>query len=108
MWEDVAIDSNDSHRRALIPRMKKCMTWECEVSVDRVSSDCIGYRDKNGTALVRQADNVLYATGLRERNELAESLKDCCSRFVAVGDCVSPRQVKQVVYEGFCAAMDIL
>lgn len=108
MREDVAIDGNDSHRRALIPRMKKCMTWECEVSVDRISADCIWYRDKNGADLVRRADTVLYATGLRARNELARSLQKCCSRFIMVGDCVSPRQVKQAVYEGFCAAMDII
>jgi hypothetical protein len=29
-------------------------------------------------------------------------------RFVAVGDCVGARQVKQATYEGFCAAMDII
>lgn len=109
MREVLSMDANDSHRRALLPRMEKVLTWSCGAQVVEVTEGGVLYRDKNGEEQFIRADNVLYATGMKPEAEEVEKLRTCnCARFVAVGDCVRPRQIKQAVYEGFCAAMDIL
>jgi pyruvate/2-oxoglutarate dehydrogenase complex dihydrolipoamide dehydrogenase (E3) component len=107
--EDLAMDANDSHRRALLPRMREMLTWSCGVQIIEINSCGAAYRDRNGKDCFIEADNILYATGMKAESETVNELRRCnCPKFVAVGDCISPRQIKQAVYEGFCAAMDIL
>jgi 2,4-dienoyl-CoA reductase-like NADH-dependent reductase (Old Yellow Enzyme family)/thioredoxin reductase len=109
MREDVAIDANDSHRRALIPRMKKLLDWSCGVKITEITDQGVVYLDQNGKECFLKADNVIYATGMKPISQEVEKLRGCnCPKFLVVGDCVNPRQIKQAVYEGFCAAMDIL
>jgi NADPH-dependent 2,4-dienoyl-CoA reductase/sulfur reductase-like enzyme len=113
---DIALDANDSHRRALIPLMSKCVTWECGVSVSRIESldspDALNpylvFYSNSKSQDSQNFDTVLYATGLKPLTDLALELQAENIDFVSIGDCSSPRQVKQAVYEGFCAAMDIL
>jgi NADPH-dependent 2,4-dienoyl-CoA reductase/sulfur reductase-like enzyme len=108
MREDVAIDANDSHRRALIPRMRGKLKWEVNVTVTAIDANGVSFSDKDGRTHFLEADTVVYAVGQHADKGTVESLKDSCDRFVAIGDCVQARQVKQATYEGFCAAMDIL
>ena len=108
MRDDLAIDANDSHRRALLPRMKKTMTWNCSVKVTEVTDTGVKFEDADGVEHFVEADTVLYAVGQRSNSRMVEELRGACDWFVPVGDCVRARQVKQATYEGFCAAMDIL
>jgi 2,4-dienoyl-CoA reductase-like NADH-dependent reductase (Old Yellow Enzyme family)/thioredoxin reductase len=108
MREDIAIDANDSHRRALLPRLKSSASWETSVTVTEVSSDGVRYKERDGSEKIAYADAVVYAVGQRANASIAEKLSGSCSWFVPVGDCVAPSQVKQATYQGFCAAMDIL
>ena len=108
MRDDLAIDAGDSHRRALLPRMKKCMTWDCSVKVTEVTDTGVKFQDMEGNEHFVEADTVLYAVGQRSNSQMVEELRGACDWFVPVGDCVRARQVKQATYEGFCAAMDIL
>lgn len=105
---DVARDANDSHRRALLPRMEKSLAWTCGAAVTAVTDGGVAYRDRDGAERFLEADTVVYAVGQRARTAEVEDLKGACPWFVPAGDCVRARQVKQAVYEGFCAAMDIL
>jgi len=110
MKDDIASEANDSHRRALIPRMKKCLTWNCGVRVQEITDDGVVFADGSGNRQMITADTVLYAAGLAPRQDVVERLRteSGCGWFVPVGDCVRPRLIKQATYEGFCAAMDIL
>ena len=109
MRDDVCKDSNDSQRRALLPRMKKAgMTWDCNVSVQEITGTGVRYVDANGREQFAEADCVVYACGNRANTDLVEELKGACAWFVNVGDSRQARMVKQATYEGFCAAMDIL
>ncbi len=108
MREDLAMDANDSHRRALLPRMERSMTWDCSARVTEVADGGVKFRDKDGAERFVEADTVLYAVGQRANTQMVDELRGACDWFVPVGDCVRARQVKQAVYEGFCAAMDIL
>lgn len=108
MREDIAIDGNDSHRRALIPRMKAKMTWDTGVKVTQVTDEGVNYEDNLRKSHFVKADTVVYAVGMKANKELAENLRKASKWFVSIGDCINARQVKQAVYEGFIAAMDII
>jgi len=109
MRGDLCQDSNDSQRRALIPRMKASgITWDCSVKVLEITPEGVRYSDKDGVERFETADTVAYACGNRSNADTVNSLKDSCNWFVSTGDCVRARMVKQATYEGFCAAMDII
>jgi NADPH-dependent 2,4-dienoyl-CoA reductase/sulfur reductase-like enzyme len=106
--DGLALDANDSHRRALLPRMEKTMTWDCNATVTEITPTGVKFQDRDGQERFVEADTVLYAVGQRPNTQAADALRGACDWFVPVGDCVQARQVKQATYEGFCAAMDIL
>ncbi|MGI9953471.1 NAD(P)/FAD-dependent oxidoreductase [Moorellaceae bacterium AZ2] len=108
MLDDVAKDAYDSHRRALIPRMNKLLTYEVGVRCTEVTEAGVKVVDQEGREKFIEADTVVYAVGMRPRAEVVEVLRGVVPWFVAVGDCVKPRTIKEAVYEGFMAAMDIL
>jgi 2,4-dienoyl-CoA reductase-like NADH-dependent reductase (Old Yellow Enzyme family)/thioredoxin reductase len=109
MRDDICKDSNDSQRRALIPRMKQVgMAWNCGVTVKEITDKGVLYADKDGGEQFAGADSVIYATGNHSNADIVKSLEGACPWFVVTGDANRARTVKQAAYEGFCAAMDIL
>lgn len=109
MRDDICKDSNDSQRRALIPRMKKAgMTWDCCITVKEITDLGVVFIDKEGREQLVEADLVIYACGSRANDDIVNSLKGTASWFVVTGDAKKARTVKQATYEGFCAAMNIL
>jgi 2,4-dienoyl-CoA reductase-like NADH-dependent reductase (Old Yellow Enzyme family)/thioredoxin reductase len=106
---DLAIDANDSHRRALLPRMSKAgITSSCGVTVTEVIDGGVRFVDESGETQTVEADTIIYAVGQHANKDIVASLQGACDWFVVTGDSVQARQVKQATYEGFCAAMDIL
>ena len=88
MRDDICKDSNDSQRRALIPRMKKAgMTWDCSVSVKEITDKGVLYTDKDGREQLAEADSVIYACGSRSDDSAVNSLKGTVPWFVVTGRC---------------------
>jgi len=108
MLDEVAKDGNDSHRRALIPRMKKKLTWDVNTTCTTVEDNGIVVACPDGRSRAIEADTVLYAVGMNARIDEVDSLRGIANWFVPVGDCKKARRVEHAVYEGFMAAMDIL
>ena len=109
MRDDICMDTNDSQRRALIPRMKQAgMTWDCSVTVYEITDAGVSFTDKNGTEQFAEADKVLYACGSRPFDAAVKALEGSCPVFIVTGDARKARTVKEATYEGFCAAMDII
>ena len=108
MLDDIAIEGNDSHRRALIPRMKKILTWDVGVRCSEIKDNGVYTVDREGRKEFIETESIIYAVGMKSRNNVVESLRSSTSWFVPVGDCVKARRIEQAVYEGFIAAMDIL
>ena len=107
---DLCIDALFSQRIALLPRMEKAgIRSVCSAAVEQVESHAVIYTDKEGQSHRLEADTILYACGSRANAEEAASLRESgIPWFVITGDAKTARTVKQAVYEGFCAAMDIL
>jgi len=109
LQDDICKDTNDSQRRALLPRMKDSgVTWNCEVAVREITGTGVKYMDKDGSERFIEADFIMYACGNRPNSDIVKSVEDGCQCFVVTGDAKKARMVKQATYEGFCAAMDIL
>lgn len=105
--DDVAKEGNDSHRRALLPRLRKALTTVTGARVSEIRPDAVVYADATGQHVL-EVDTVLYATGSRPRATLAAELGTGVPRVRTIGDAVAARRVEQATYEGFCAAMDVL
>jgi len=109
MRDDICKDSNDSQRRALIPRMRQVgMIWDCGVTVKEVTDQVVLYLDRDGNEQFAGADKVIYAAGNIANTDIVKSLEGACPVFVVTGDAKRARTVRQATYEGFCAAMDII
>ena len=108
MLDDVAKDGNDSHRQALIPRMKKALTWDVNTTCTAVKSGGIKVNSPDGKARFIDADTVVFAVGMKARSDVVKSLQGIADWFVTVGDCKKARRVQDAVYEGFMAAIDII
>ncbi len=78
-----------------------------ETTVTEVTPEAVIARRKDGELVRYEADNVVYAVGLRARSQLYLDLQDCAPTVVAVGDCVKPRRSMEAIREGYFAAMNI-
>ena len=63
--------------------------------------------DQNGERVALACDTVVIAVGYKSRSEVVDALFDTALEFVAVGDCVKPRNVLQAVRTGYDAAMAV-
>ncbi len=108
MLKDVALEANDSHRRALIPRMNKVLTYDVGARCTEITGKGVRLVDGNGNEKFIEADAVVYAVGMKPKTKVVEGLRGSTAWFVPTGDCVQARRVQQAVYEGFIAAMDIV
>ena len=108
--DDLCIDALFSQRIALLPRMEKAgIRSFCSVNINNIEENAVFYTDSEGKEHRLEADTILYACGSRANAREAASLRESgVPWFVITGDARSARTVKQAVYEGFCAAMDIL
>ena len=107
---DLCIDALFSQRIALLPRMEKAgIQSVCSVNINKIEEHAVFYTDSEGNSHRLEADTVLYACGNRANTQEAAVLREAgIPWFVVTGDAKTARTVKQAVYEGFCAAMDIL
>ena len=121
--DDLCIDALFSQRIALLPRMEKAgIVSFCSVNVEKIEpctalpaddEKAVGYAllytNAAGASHRLEADTILYACGNRANADEAAALRESgIPWFVVTGDAKTARTVKQAVYEGFCAAMDIL
>lgn len=51
-----------------------------------------------------ETDHIVLAVGRRAENQLLEEMKDLVPEVIVVGDCLSPRKVKDAIWESFKTA----
>ena len=82
----------------------------------RVSSRCEGFEEggvlvanDEGTELI-ECDAAIVSVGMRSNREVPNMLleKMGWTRFRDIGDCVTPKQMRQAVHQGYFSAMDIV
>ena len=108
MMDKLAPDATESHRIAVFGVMEGAVTAKTETKCIGITPAGIHVVDKNGHEEFIEADTVVYAVGMKAHSD--EAFRLCAAapkKYFFIGDCISPRKVKQAVHEGFHAAMDV-
>jgi 2,4-dienoyl-CoA reductase-like NADH-dependent reductase (Old Yellow Enzyme family)/thioredoxin reductase len=104
----LAVDATESHRIALFGMMDDVITYSTDTKCTGITPSGINVIHKDGSERFIEADTIVYAVGMKNYMDRAFLLCEAASRqYFMVGDCASPRKVKQAVHEGYHAAMDI-
>jgi thioredoxin reductase len=103
--DDVALDANILHRRALLLELEKSVKLRTSTECIEVTDEGVIVIDQNGERVALACDTVVLAVGYRSRSEVVDALMDRAPEFMAVGDCVKPRKVLDAVRTGYDAAM---
>ena len=113
MQDTLAPEANRIHKDS----MMEVLTDPANSITQYVSTKCLeitpeGVRvsKPDGTETVLSASTVVYAVGMRARQDLAMELQSASGvkRFFAIGDCQVPQRIKNAVHDGYYAAMDII
>ncbi len=107
MLKDVAGDMEKTNRKLLLQRLGekgvkiRVMNQLRSIAKDGMEVECNGRRE------FLPADTVVFATGIRENQELEEPLQRLNVEFYKIGDCVNPRKAFDAIHEGFKIALTI-
>jgi NADPH-dependent 2,4-dienoyl-CoA reductase/sulfur reductase-like enzyme len=103
MTDSVAADANARQRPALVEKL---------YGLCRVLTGVRGlYAEKDGlcceNGLVLKADTIVVAAGQRPRREVVDGLRNTAPEVKFVGDCVKAANIREAVFAGYHAGMDI-
>ncbi len=78
------------------------------VKVKEILENSISAEDSSGNEMkLENVDTIVFATGSKPENSLAENLKDKVKELIVVGDAVEVRRAMEAVEEGFRAGLKI-
>ncbi len=99
---------NRSVREPMIERLHvKGATILTGVEYEEITGEGVVIRDSEGERRLVRADTVVVAAGASPNDELAKLLRGKVPRLVRVGDCVTPRGIREAVEEGCRAGLEI-
>jgi 2,4-dienoyl-CoA reductase-like NADH-dependent reductase (Old Yellow Enzyme family)/thioredoxin reductase len=107
MLDKVAGDANGRHRPILLDWLTRLATVRVGLRATRVTEDGLYCSDSNGNEIFLFADTIVCAVGQRPLLSVVDSLKDCAQEVVEVGDCVRPATIRQAIFRGYFAGLDI-
>ena len=109
MMDKLAADATESHRIALFGMMNNVINYQTKTKCTEITPSGIKVITDDGSESFIEADTVVYAAGMNALSDRAFQLCEAAPKqYFLVGDCVSPRKIKEAVHEGYHAAMDIL
>ena len=74
---------------------------------ERITSRGVVVTTKDGSESLLEADTVIVSIGMKAANALLPGLNEIVGEVHSIGDCVSPRRVKDAVWEAFKNAIRI-
>jgi 2,4-dienoyl-CoA reductase-like NADH-dependent reductase (Old Yellow Enzyme family)/thioredoxin reductase len=107
MLDDVALEANIMHRRALMIELEKSVKIKTCMKCTEITDEGMIAVDQNGECVAFACDTVVVAVGSKSRSDVVDALADTAPEFIAVGDCVKPKNVLQAVRMGYDAAMAV-
>ena len=106
MADAVAREANPRHGPELLRRMRENVTLRTGLRALRVTETGLLCTDREGREEELPADTVLLAAGMRPRAE-AWDLRGTAPVVELIGDCVSPGLIRDAVFRGYHAAIDL-
>lgn len=77
-----------------------------DTKVEKINDDCV-VRSKDGNRQTIPADTIVLAIGAVPNDNLTKELATKVKEIYAVGDCKSPRRIREAIKEGFRVAREI-
>ena len=112
--EKLAKDTHDFYSAALMEQVELCgIDVRTNLRCERFSPEgvrAVAVENKEIGEVLLPCDSAVLAVGMKPNREVAEMLraKAGFARFRDVGDCVSPKSIRQAVHHGYFAGMDIV
>jgi 2,4-dienoyl-CoA reductase-like NADH-dependent reductase (Old Yellow Enzyme family)/thioredoxin reductase len=72
-----------------------------------ITAEGVKFVDKDGNEQFVAADQVVMSSGMRPRQDLAESFRECAPDFTPIGDCVIAKNVRTATRMAFDAAVQL-
>jgi len=105
---EVASKVGPSIRIPLLDRLEKQgVAMLTGVTYHKVDDNKLTVTTKDGTRRILEADTIVLAAGAVPNRELYQEIKDKVAELKLVGDCVSPRNIREAITEGFEAGLSI-
>lgn len=107
MLEDVALEANIMHRRALMLELEKSVKTMPGLKCTEITDRGVTAVDREGKPTLIEADTIIIAVGYRSRSGIVDAMRGAAPEFMAIGDCATPRKVLQAVRTGYDAGMAV-
>jgi 2,4-dienoyl-CoA reductase-like NADH-dependent reductase (Old Yellow Enzyme family)/thioredoxin reductase len=72
-----------------------------------ITAEGVKFVDKDGNEQFVAADQVVMSSGMRPRQDLAESFRECAPDFTPIGDCVIAKNVRTATRMAYDAAVQL-
>jgi 2,4-dienoyl-CoA reductase-like NADH-dependent reductase (Old Yellow Enzyme family)/thioredoxin reductase len=107
MLDRMAAAVSPTYRPFFLARLKQMgVRLEAHTIVTAITEKGVSVK-RRGEAAFIEADSIVLAVGLKIDPSLLEQFRAAATEFIAVGDCVQPRMIKEAVEEGFAAGMKV-
>jgi 2,4-dienoyl-CoA reductase-like NADH-dependent reductase (Old Yellow Enzyme family)/thioredoxin reductase len=107
MLEDVALEANIMHRRALMLELEKSVKTMPGLKCTEITDKGVMVVNNEGKQTLIEADTIIVAVGYKSRSGIVDALRGAAPEFMEIGDCVKPRKVLQAVRTGYDAGMAV-
>jgi len=107
MTDTVAEDCRSPHRIGLLEQMNKLVSVKTGLHCTKIEDGKVTCADAGGGEICLTADTVVYALGMKPREDLACSFRNSALCFASVGDCSKAGKVLDAVHQGYYVALGI-
>jgi 2,4-dienoyl-CoA reductase-like NADH-dependent reductase (Old Yellow Enzyme family)/thioredoxin reductase len=107
MLDDVALEANIMHRRALMLELEKSVKIRPGFKCTKITDKGVMAVDREGKEELFKADTVIIAIGMKPRSIVVDGLRGTAPEFMTIGDCLKARRILQAVRTGYDAGMTI-
>jgi pyruvate/2-oxoglutarate dehydrogenase complex dihydrolipoamide dehydrogenase (E3) component len=109
MTDTLAANSNSMQQRIVLQKLHEYNNIIVKTGYrgSRVTEKGLVCVDKAGNEVLLEADTVIYALGQRSLYKEAERLLDSAPEVVLVGDCIKPGNIRDAIFRGYHAGLDI-
>ncbi len=107
MMDRIAATSAYAQELALYDRVPKYCHLYLSSPVTRITPTHVGYKGQDGEEHLIEADTVVFASGRKALEDVAETFRFCAPKFFKLGDCLKASNVRHANRTAYDAAAQI-
>lgn len=105
MLDHVALEEMYLTREALLDRLNENTVLITSACCTEITEEGLIYLDRNNVKQSLACDTVVLSAGMRPRQQLAETFRNCAPWFASIGDCTKATNIRNATRTGFDAAI---